>query len=112
MGSKAEGLADKISDLNADRGGLQVVVAGTPATPSGPTTPRGGDHPEGSRTLCRPVFEPDDRPINASRVATNFESMSQQEFELAKVNLGPNASIVIAIIFCIKPGSSADLAAR
>ena len=25
--------------------------------------------------------------------------MSQQEFELAKVNLGPNASIVIAIIF-------------
>lgn len=84
LGSKADGIADKISELNADRGGLQVVVAGTP-TASGPPTPRGADHPEGSRTLCRPVFEADDRPINASRVVANFEHLSQQEFELTKV---------------------------
>ena len=88
LGSKADGIADKISELNADRGGLQVVVAGTP-TASGPPTPRGADHPEGSRTLCRPVFEADDRPINASRIVANFEHLSQQEFELTKVNLGP-----------------------
>jgi hypothetical protein len=35
------------------------------------------------------VFEADDRPINASRVVANFEHLSQQEFELTKVNLGP-----------------------
>eukprot|EP00435_Cladocopium_sp_Y103_P044350 s3758_g12.t1 len=79
LGCKADGIAEKISDLNAERGGAQIV-AGTPNT-SGPTTPRQGE--ESSRTLCRPVFEADDRPINASRVV-KFESLSQQEFELKK----------------------------
>ena len=80
--ASADAIANKIAELNAERGPTEVVAAGTPSTVAG--SPKLAK----SRTLCRPIYESDEQPINPQRMVENFVTLSQQEFELDKVSLG------------------------
>lgn len=79
LGARADSVSEKLQALNEFGNTATVAATNSSTLQEAPVPPR---------TLCRPAFSDDKKPVNPDKIGQFCETLTQAEFESQKKSLG------------------------